>query len=113
MSSVDAAVFRQLQQSAGAEFVAELVGTFLEEAPRMIEQLIAAMAAGDAEQFRRVAHSLKSNSQTFGAMRLGELARGLELAGVEKVIAEDAAAVATLAAEYQRVARELQGLAGA
>ena len=111
MRSVDVATFRALQQTAGAEFVAELVATFLEEAPRMIEELIAAMAEADAERFRRVAHSLKSNSQTFGATRLGQLARELELAGLEKVIGDDAAALATLAQEYRRASQELRELA--
>ena len=33
---IDAATFAELQDTAGAEFVGELVGTFLEEAPQMI-----------------------------------------------------------------------------
>ena len=38
--------FAELQASAGAEFVAELVDTFLEEAPRMLAELRDARAAG-------------------------------------------------------------------
>ena len=102
--------FGALQEAAGEEFVAELARTFLEEAPRMIEQLIVAMAGNDAEKFRRTAHSLKSNSLTFGATRLGELARQLEVAGLERVIADDAAALETLGLEYRRVATALQEL---
>jgi len=105
---IEHATFRQLQASAGEEFVAELVATFLEEAPRMIEQLMAAMAEGNAEKFRRTAHSLKSNGNTFGASRLAELARELELAGLDKVIADDADGVNRLAQEYGRVAAALQ-----
>ena len=107
---VDVATFRALEASAGADFVAELTRTFLEEAPRMIEQLIVAMATGDSDKFRRVAHSLKSNSLTFGAAHLGKLARDLETAGLENVIAGDASAVAALAQEYQQVAAALQEL---
>ena len=36
---IDRAVFAELQDTAGAEFVAELVGTFLEEAPQMLAEL--------------------------------------------------------------------------
>ena len=36
-----------------------------------LAELRAAQAAASAERFRRAAHSLKSNSHTFGALRLG------------------------------------------
>ena len=104
---VDTATFAELQGTAGAEFVAELVGTFLEEAPQMLGELRAALPAGDAQGFRRAAHSLKSNSHTFGALRLGEMARQLELGGLPA----DAAPIDALQAEYQRVAAALQELA--
>jgi HPt (histidine-containing phosphotransfer) domain-containing protein len=103
---IDAATFAELQDTAGAEFVGELVGTFLEEAPQMLAELRAAQAAASAEAFRRAAHSLKSNSHTFGALRLGEMARELELGGV----IADAAPIDALQAEYERVAVALRGL---
>ena len=105
---IDAATFAELQDTAGADFVAELVGTFLEEAPQMLAELRAAQAAASAEAFRRAAHSLKSNSHTFGALRLGEMARRLELGG----LVADAAPIDALQAEYERVAVALQGLRG-
>lgn len=108
--AIDLATFQELQKAAGAEFVSELVRTFLEEAPRMIEGLAVAMTENDREKFKRLAHSLKSNSHTFGAMELGGLARNLELAGLEQVAAGDAAALARLADEYGRVAGALEEL---
>jgi HPt (histidine-containing phosphotransfer) domain-containing protein len=48
----------------------------------MLAELRAAQAAGNAEAFRRAAHSLKSNSNTFGATQLGQMARDLELGGL-------------------------------
>jgi HPt (histidine-containing phosphotransfer) domain-containing protein len=81
-SLIDRATFAELQASAGEDFVRELVDTFFEEAPMMLDDLRAAFAAGDADGFRRAAHSLKSNSQTFGALRLGEMARTLEREGL-------------------------------
>ncbi len=80
---IDAATFAELQASAGADFVVELVDTFLEEAPIMIGEMKSAIAAGQAEPFRRAAHSLKSNANTFGAHALGATARELELGGLE------------------------------
>lgn len=93
---IDDAAFAELQATAGEDFVAELVGTFFEEAPGMFAELRAALAAGAAEPFRRAAHSLKTNAHTFGAMALGAQARALELGGLP---ADDAGLVA-LEARY-------------
>ena len=67
--------YRELQAGSGAEFVVELVATFLEEAPKTLAELRTARANGDAEKFRRAAHSLKSNGNTFGALRLATASR--------------------------------------
>jgi HPt (histidine-containing phosphotransfer) domain-containing protein len=104
--TIDLPTFEALQQTAGAEFVGELVDTFLTEAPLMLDELREAFAAGNAERFRRAAHSLKSNSHTFGATRLGELARDLELGG----LIADTAPLDALEAEYQLVAAALTEL---
>ena len=104
--TIDMAVFAELQEAAGEEFVAELVGTFFEEAPVMLAEMRAAQAAGNADAFRRSAHSLKSNSHTFGATRLGEMARDIELGG----LVADTAPVDALEAEYQRAVAALQEL---
>ena len=105
---IDKDTFAALQEAAGAEFVAELVGTFLEEAPGMLAELRSAQASGAADSFRRAAHSLKSNSNTFGATRLGELARDLELGGM----IADIAPLDGLEAEYRRTAAALKELCG-
>ena len=104
--TIDLPTFTELQAAAGAEFVAELVGTFLEEAPPMLAELRSAQAAGAADVFRRAAHSLKSNSHAFGATRLGALARELELGG----LIADIGPLEDLEAEYQRVAAALTEL---
>ena len=79
---IDIPTYRALEATAGADFAAELVGTFLEEAPSMLAELRTAHAASDPDSFRRVAHSIKSNGATFGAVTLSELARELELGGL-------------------------------
>ncbi|HUL94819.1 MAG TPA: Hpt domain-containing protein [Usitatibacter sp.] len=105
---IDEGTYKALEEAAGAEFVAQLARTFLEEAPRMIEQMNAALAAGDAETFRRAAHSLKSNSATFGALGLAKSSRELELSAAERVAHADRAAVERLARDYADVAHDLQ-----
>ena len=79
---IDRAVFDELSSTTGADFVQELVETFAEEAPGLLAQLRDAQVAGTADPFRRAAHSLKSNALTFGALRLGHLARELEQGGL-------------------------------
>jgi HPt (histidine-containing phosphotransfer) domain-containing protein len=108
--TIDLATFRELQETAGAEFVGELVGTFLEEAPVMLADLRASLAAGDADRFRRAAHSLKSNSNTFGAHALGALAKDLELSGLATVAGRGPLALDPVAAEYGKVAAALAKL---
>jgi HPt (histidine-containing phosphotransfer) domain-containing protein len=106
-ATIDVATFEELKATAGADFVGELVDTFLGEAPAMLADLRSAFAAGDADRFRRAAHSLKSNSNTFGALSLGTMARELELGGLGPVQATNGAPLAALAQEYARVAQAL------
>jgi HPt (histidine-containing phosphotransfer) domain-containing protein len=112
-SAIDKTVYAQLQDTAGAEFAAELVDTFLEEAPRMLAELRTARADSHVERFRRAAHSLKSNSNTFGASKLAALARALELKGLDPVPDRDADALAALEAEFARAATALKDLRNA
>jgi HPt (histidine-containing phosphotransfer) domain-containing protein len=110
--TIDRATFDELKQTAGADFVAELVDTFLVEAPRMLDELRGALAGKETDKFRRTAHSLKSNSNTFGALALGAMARELELSGMDPAKANDAKLDA-LATEYSKVAAALTELKNA
>ena len=104
---IDPHTFDELQANAGADFVIELVNTFAEEAPGLLAELRGARAAGAAERFRRAAHSLKSNSSTFGATGLADLARALELGGLPP----DDSAIDALAREVETSLAALQTLA--
>jgi HPt (histidine-containing phosphotransfer) domain-containing protein len=109
-SPIDRATYDALADTTGADFVRELVGTFLQEAPAMLAELRSALAAGDAERFRRTAHSFKSNSNTFGALTLGAMARELEHGGITKVAASGSQPLDDLEHEYARVAAALEAL---
>ena len=108
--TIDRPTFEALKANAGADFVLELVDTFLIEAPAMIDELRSALAANDADRFRRAAHSLKSNSMTFGALTLGAQARALELGGIGPVQQAGGKPLDSLADEYARVAQALTEL---
>jgi histidine phosphotransfer protein HptB len=109
-SVIDLTVYAELRDTTGAEFVVELVDTFIEEGPGILAELRAARAEGNAERFRRAAHSLKSNGRTFGAGKLAALARELELKGLDADPTRDSADLAALEAEYARAAAELKAL---
>ena len=108
--AIDAATFDELRETTGAEFVRELVDTFLQEAPSMLDDLRQSLAATDAERFRRAAHSLKSNGSTFGALELAAIARDLELSGAAQVSGRGPQALAAVEAEYARAAAALKDL---
>jgi HPt (histidine-containing phosphotransfer) domain-containing protein len=108
--TIDRATFDALKETTGADFARELVDTFLEEAPAMLNDLRNALEHNDADRFRRAAHSLKSNSHTFGALTLGSMARELELTSVAKVRENDAQPLDALSDEYARVAAALADL---
>jgi HPt (histidine-containing phosphotransfer) domain-containing protein len=109
-SAIDPARFADLQATAGADFVVELIDTVLHEAPGLLAELRAARADGDANRYRRAAHSLKSNGNTFGALTLGAMARELELGGLDRARAAGAGPLDALAGEYARVAAALAEL---
>lgn len=78
MSKIDKAIFEELKQMTGEDYINELIDAFLDDAPNMIAAMRTAISAQDVESFRRNAHSLKSNANTFGATELGVLAKELE-----------------------------------
>jgi HPt (histidine-containing phosphotransfer) domain-containing protein len=107
---IDRATYDELKATAGGDFVVELVNTFLADAPTLLDGLERSLAVGDEGAFRRAAHSLKSNSNTFGAFSLGAMARELELAGVDAVKRSNDAPLEALSREYARVAAALAEL---
>jgi HPt (histidine-containing phosphotransfer) domain-containing protein len=112
-STIDRATFDELKDTAGADFVAELVETFLDEAPRLLDELRRAYENRDADGFRRTAHSLKSNGNTFGARTFASMAKDLELGGINPVAAAGGTPIDALAAEFGRVCAALKELSNA
>ena len=105
-SLIDTAVYAELAEAMGAEFAAELVTTFLDDAPNMIATLKQGASDGDADAYRRAAHSLKSNAEVFGATALARQARDMELSGLPEA-APPIAALETVYADTARVLRTL------
>ncbi len=109
-TEIDVTTFEELKQMSGADFIGELIDTYLEDAPHLIEEMRTSLKSNDAEVFRRAAHSFKSNSATFGANRLSLLAKELETLGRENKLNEIGSRLETLEDAYGVVAKELQEL---
>lgn len=109
MSIIDKGTFEELKTLSGAEFINELIDAFLEDAPHMIQNMRTALETKDAESFRRNAHSLKSNANTFGATELGVLAKELEFMGRENNL-KVGNKLEFLKDAFDKVAEELRGL---
>lgn len=81
MPVIDLITFNALKETTGVDFIGELIDSFVEDTPGQIANIKTAIAAQDAESFRRAAHTVKSNAATFGANELAALARELEMMG--------------------------------
>ena len=98
-----AAALAQLEETVGdREFVAELIGDFLDGLPAQLAALREASSNGDEEHLHRVAHTLKSNAATFGAAGLAEACRELEQAARGAEPPETRELVARVEAEAAR-----------
>jgi histidine phosphotransfer protein HptB len=107
---IDAVVFDSLKGMMGADYIVDLVDAFLEEAPTLIAQLRPALATSDVETFRRAAHSVKSNANTFGATKLFNQARELEFMARENRLGEVGDKIETLQETYTQAAKALKDL---
>lgn len=109
MPIIDQGTFNELKQMSGADFINELIDAFLEDAPNMIQNMQTALNTKDVESFRRNAHSLKSNANTFGATELGVLAKELEMMGKQSNL-DIGNRLEVLTEEFDKVAEELKGM---
>jgi len=109
-SIINPVTFGELRAMTGDEFLGELIDTFCTETPSIISDLQRALAEGDADTFRRAAHSIKSSSANFGAVPFSALARELEMLGREHNLAQAGDKVARLVADYDQLVRALREL---
>ena len=110
MPIIDEKTFDELKQMSGADFINELIDTFLEDSPKLIEEMESALKANNVDSFRRAAHSLKSNAATFGASELFALAKELEMLGKENKLNETGDRLRALEEAYESVRKELSEL---
>lgn len=113
INSIDLTTFNDLKETMGADFIGELIGTYNEETPKLITSLKEALSKKDFEGFRRAAHSIKSTSNSMGALRLGELAKELEFMGRDGNLSGAEGKVEILVTSFQDVKQNLEDLSHA
>lgn len=103
---LDQATLDALVDSLGGdvEFLAELIDTWLTDAPAQVAALREALVAGDVAALVRPAHTLKSSSASLAAFRLAEQCRELEASARAGSLDGAVSAVDAIAAESTRVA---------
>ena len=104
---------RQLDPGGGGQLLIEIAEIFVNEVPRMIEDLRSAVSDRAPTEVRLAAHSLKGSGQGIGAQRFFSIARQLEDMGREGRLDGAAETLAELEAEYLRVQAALRELKGA
>ena len=90
-------MFKSMADSAT---LIELLDAYLSDSPQLIEQMRSGLAAGNVELVRRAAHTLKSNSASFGGSRLANVSRELEMIAKGGTLEGAATRLAEVEAEY-------------
>jgi HPt (histidine-containing phosphotransfer) domain-containing protein len=97
-----------LQRLGGdEELFADVVGVFREDAPRMLDELRRAVAAGDAPAVQRAAHGLKGAAGYVGGQPAAAAAEALEQLGAAGRLADAHPALDALARETDRLTAAL------
>jgi HPt (histidine-containing phosphotransfer) domain-containing protein len=104
---------RLLEITGGdAAFVDELIDTYLQDAAMQLDLLRDASTAGDVGALVRPAHSLKSSSDSVGALALTSLCRELETQARGGSVADPGQRVAAIADAFEAVRRGLLAARG-
>ncbi|HEY3340843.1 MAG TPA: Hpt domain-containing protein, partial [Anaerolineae bacterium] len=86
----------------------EVVSIFLENGAKLLEEMQQALLKQDPNAMEHAAHTLKSSSATFGALRLSALCKELELLGRQKQLAGAEERVRCAESEFERVKAEIK-----
>ena len=108
---IDDAVLRQVRHDLGEDGFEELLGIYLDESRRLMDEMRRGLTAGDRAIVKRGGHTLRSTSAIFGLSRLSGLMGELEK---KAATASPSALEGTLReaeAEYAEAVRRLRDAA--
>ncbi|RZT11417.1 Signal transduction histidine kinase [Duganella sp. CF402] len=101
---------RALSATNGDALLERVVHAFLHDTPAQLQALQRAIAAGDAEQVRKAAHSLKSSAANVGAEALAARSKELEQLGRNHTTAGAAPLLADMEHSFQAARQALGAL---
>jgi len=109
---LDAAALKNLRDMTGGDpaFLVELIDTFFEDGPQLLEDIRQAVEQEGAAALRLAAHSLKSNSAQFGALALSSLCRELEEMGKAGTLEDAAEKLALAEVAYEQAKDALDAI---
>jgi PAS domain S-box-containing protein len=109
-SPIDSAALQEILRMAdfnssanAVEFLLEIIDDYLEEVPRLLQDIQLYLSQDNLKSLRRAAHTLSSTSATLGATTLGSLCAELETMVVTEALFGAKAQISQIEAEYQQV----------
>ena len=103
------AIDEMLENTGGdPEFVVEIIEDYLADVEIRLDELSAALDAGDSAAAKRAAHTIKGSSRSFGATRLSSLAAELEQLSLQSAFDSVSEQLPDLRAEIARVGDALR-----
>jgi CheY-like chemotaxis protein len=101
---LDRVVLRELHQMLREQqFLTEVIDSYLEDAPKLLQVMAVAVAQGNATELQNAAHTLKSSSNLLGATSLSQFCQVLEANGSAGTWTEATALMAQVKTEYEKV----------
>lgn len=103
------AVLDRLRRLKGGALLPQLVGLFLDAAPKRIAEIRAGLGGGDLPSVAFAAHALKSSAGNLGAAGLADLLDRIETAAAAGRREETAGLAEGLEAAFEPVRARLEG----
>ena len=94
---------RALQMEGAPDVLDSVISLYLDDAPKLMERLKHAVAANDAPEVERAAHTLKSSSASLGALKVSELCKQLEASARQHVLEQSTTLLTELETTYDGI----------
>ena len=98
---------RSLQRSGMPDMLSKVIGIYLRDTPKLMENARIALERNDADTMGKQAHSMKSSSASLGAHALAELCKEMEAMGRAGTAENGADLLLRMEVEYALVAKIL------
>jgi HPt (histidine-containing phosphotransfer) domain-containing protein len=93
------------------QLLAELAALFVQDYPRLMEEIRSSISTADSSTLERAAHTMKGRLAFFGIQKARELAMELETLGRTQALTHAAQSLAKIEAEMESILPEFEALA--